>query len=110
LFKTVSSLAITSISPVARRAFSVPAVARRQCVDLDYVFAPERVRRFGDLWMFFRAEDNLGETFPIAQIDEDHATVIAARIDPARKGDGFAGIGLAELVTMVRAVHGGRGM
>ena len=37
----------------------------------------------GDAGIFFRAKDHLSDALAIAQIDENHAAVIAAHLHPA---------------------------
>ena len=40
----------------------------------------------------------------VAQIDEDHAAVVADTVNPAGEADGFADLGLAELPAGVGAI------
>src|SRR5690606_29526746 len=47
----------------------------------------------------------LRESLAVAQVDEDHAAVVAGGIDPANQGDGFPDVGGAEFVAVVGA-HG----
>ena len=51
--------------------------------DLDHVFISQRVRDGGSLWAFLWPEDDLGSPFPISEINEDDASMIAGGIDPA---------------------------
>jgi poly-gamma-glutamate capsule biosynthesis protein CapA/YwtB (metallophosphatase superfamily) len=57
--------------------------------------------------MLLGTEDDLGEAFAVAKIDEDDAAVVTAGIDPAGEGDGLADVAFAKLIAEVRAVHGG---
>ena len=45
--------------------------------NLNHVFAAQTVRLFRDLCILFRAKNDLGQSFAIAQIDENDAAVIA---------------------------------
>ena len=65
------------------------------------------MRGLGDLGIFFRTKDHLGEAFAIAQIDKDHSAVIAAGVHPAGQRDLFADVGGAKGVAMMSAIHGG---
>ena len=65
------------------------------------------MRSFCNLGMFLGPEDDLGDAFAVAQIDENDAAVVAAGIDPAGKGDGLADVIYAELMAEMGAVHGG---
>jgi hypothetical protein len=49
-------------------------------------------------------EDDLGDAEAVAEVEEDEAAVVAAAVDPAHEGDGFAGVGRAELAAGVRAL------
>ena len=50
------------------------------------------MRLRGDL----RIEDNLRQSIPIAEIDEDQPAEIATAIDPPGQGDLFAGVASAQ--------------
>jgi hypothetical protein len=50
-------------------------------------------------------EHALREPLAVAEVDEDHAAVVAGGIDPTNQGDGLAGMGLAEFVAVMGA-HG----
>jgi hypothetical protein len=73
--------------------------------DLKDVFSAESVGGFGDLREFLGAKDDLGEAFAVAEVDENHPTVVSARIDPACQGDLLADVFLAQTVTSGGAVH-----
>jgi hypothetical protein len=47
----------------------------------------------------------LRETLAVAEVDEDHAAVIAGGVHPADECDGLADVGLAEFVAVV-GTHG----
>ena len=55
-----------------------------------------------------RAGNDLGDAMVVAQIDEQHAAMVALAVNPARQLDGLAGIGAAQLGAIVGAigVHG----
>ena len=63
----------------------------------------------GDGGVFLRAEDDLGDARAVAQVDEDDAAVVAARIDPAGERGGLAHVGGAELVAGMGTVAAHRG-
>ena len=46
--------------------------------------------------IFFRAKNNLRQPFAIAQINEDHAAMIARDIYPAGKSDFLADVAFAK--------------
>ena len=66
--------------------------------DRDDILRAQGVRLFGDPGVFFGAEDDLSDARAVAQVDEDDAAVIAARIDPTGERRGLAHVGGAELV------------
>ena len=52
-----------------------------------------------------RIEHRLRAALAVAQIDEEDAAEVAARVDPAGQGDSLPGVFRAELIAMVRAFH-----
>ena len=60
------------------------------------------LRHFG---VFFRAKNDLGQSFAIAQIDEDDAAVIASHRDPAGQFHLATDIVFAQFVAVMGAVH-----
>jgi ribosomal protein S18 acetylase RimI-like enzyme len=52
-----------------------------------------------------RIADHLHRAFAVAQIDEDHATMVAAAVHPARQGDGLAQEGFGHKTAIV-GTHG----
>src|SRR5215831_20143242 len=52
---------------------------------------------------FFGPEDRLRESFPVAQIYEDHAAVIPPRVNPTGKCDFSPYVGLSKFVTVMSA-------
>ncbi len=52
--------------------------------------------------------DHLHVAFAVAQVDEDHAAVVAAAIDPAAEGDGLAQQGFGHETAIVRTHGHGR--
>jgi hypothetical protein len=52
----------------------------------------------------FFVEDNLRDAVAVAQVEEDEVAVIAAAVDPAHEGDGFAGVGSAEFAAGMGAL------
>ncbi len=63
------------------------------------------MRLFGHVGVFFRTKDDLGKSLPIAQIDENHAAMIARDLDPAGQRNLLADIGFTKRIAVVRAVH-----
>ena len=54
--------------------------ARRDApFNLDDVFIAQMMRGLGDLGIFLWAEDDLGQAFAIAEVDENDTTVVAPR-------------------------------
>ena len=49
--------------------------------------------------------DDLHQSFAVAQVDEDHAAVVAAAMDPAADGDGLAEAGAVDAAAVVGAFH-----
>ena len=80
--------------------------------DGDDILRAQPVRLPGDGGVFLGPEDDLRDAGAVAQVDEDDAAVVAARIDPAGEGNGLAHVGGAELVARVCTVaaHGRRGL
>ena len=71
----------------ASLGFSVPGTRGR---DLPLTWITSSLRRcmgldFASSGIFFRAKNNLGQTFAIAQIDKNHAAMIARHMHPAGK-------------------------
>ena len=48
-------------------------------------------------------DDDLHDAFVVAKVDEDHAAMVAARIDPPAKRDGLAEQGLVDETAVVGA-------
>jgi hypothetical protein len=63
--------------------------------DLDDVLAAKAVGERSNLRMLFGPKDNLGDPVAIAKVYENDAAVVAARIDPAAKGDARSGVRFA---------------
>ena len=53
--------------------------------DFNHILAPQVVRTGRHIGMFFRPENNLGNSLPIAEVNKDHAAMVPAGIDPAAK-------------------------
>ena len=92
-----------SIAPVGSSALTVPSERittsplRRQIIF--------RARAPGDFMRgraCSRVEDELHDTFAVAQIDKDEAAVVAARRDPSPERDFAAGVGGAQGAAVVR--------
>jgi hypothetical protein len=63
---------------------------------LNDVFAAQRVRLLCELGIFLRAKHDLGQPFAVAQINKNHATVVAGDIYPSGKRDLPANIAFAK--------------
>ena len=68
--------------------------------DLQHILITQRVALCGQFSVFFRAEHDLGQSFAVAQVDEDDAAVVAGRIHPATQRDGLADVLCADGVAM----------
>ena len=53
----------------------------------------------------FFVENRLREAFAVAQVDENHAAVVAPGIDPSTQGDGLIELGGADQAAVV-GTHG----
>ena len=53
----------------------------------------------------FRVGNDLRDSVMIAQVDEQHAAVVALAVDPAGKADGLADVGSAELAAIMGAIR-----
>ncbi|GAB3279908.1 hypothetical protein GCM10027563_08430 [Parasphingorhabdus pacifica] len=71
--------------------------------DADAELRAKPVRALGNLAL---AEDDLCDAGRIAEIDEDHSSVIAAARHPPCQGDGLPGMTGAKRSGLVRAHHG----
>ena len=86
--RIVSFSTRTSISPVASLGLTVPSGRRATLpVDRQHVFAADGFGQLQILGAAFRAKHDLRLAVAVAQVDEQHAAVIAVGIDPAAKGD-----------------------
>ena len=56
--------------------------------------------------IFFRAKDHLGDALAIAQVDENHAAVIATHMHPAGQNDLLSDVGCCQLIAVVSPIHG----
>ena len=94
---------------LARRQLWVfrPRHSRRHFAgDLNHILAAQTVGLLRDRCIFFGPKHNLRQTFAIAQIDKNHAAVIARDVHPAGKRDLLADVGFAKRIAVVRAIHG----
>src|SRR5207249_2518423 len=73
--------------------------------DLDHVLAPQSMRFPGEFGVFLWTKNNLSQPFAIAQINEDHAAMIARDIYPAGKRDLPADIAFTKRIAVVCAKH-----
>ncbi len=51
-----------------------------------------------------RMDDDLRQAVMVAQVDEEDAAMVAQAVHPARKADGLAGVGGAQLVARMRTI------
>ena len=54
----------------------------------------------------FLVEHDLRDAGAVAEVEEDEIAVVATAVDPAHEGDGFAGVGAAQVAAQVRALEG----
>ena len=69
--------------------------------NLHNIFFTQGVRKRGDLRVFLRVEDALGQSFTVTQIDENNSTMVASGIHPADERDGLIDVGITEFVAMM---------
>ena len=104
-FSTVSSCASTSISPDVRDGFTVPSGrAAHAARDGDAEFVAQRLGRGEGLGAVGVAHD-LHEAFAVAQVDEDHAAMVAPAVDPAHHGDGLVEVAAVDAAAVVGSCH-----
>ena len=85
------------MSPVARFGFSgAGQTCRDRARNLNHIFAAQRVRLLCKLGIFLRAKNHLSQSFAVAQINENHAAVIAGDVHPSGKRDLPADIAFAK--------------
>jgi hypothetical protein len=79
-FSTVSSCASTSISPDVSEGFTVPSGRPRDAArDGDAEFVAQRLGR-GEGFARSGSHTTLHEAFAVAQVDEDHAAMVAPAV------------------------------
>ena len=61
---------------------------RDRAFDFDYIFVPQSVRDLRQLRVLFWTKYHLRQSLTIAEVDEDHAAVIAPHMHPTRKFGG----------------------
>ena len=83
------------------RAFGTRAHAAR---DGDAELVAQRLGR-GERRGAVGIADDLHEAFAVAQVDEDHAAVVAAAMHPARQRDGLAEVAAVDAAAVVSAFH-----
>ena len=97
---TISSLATTSIAPVASSGFSLPSGrAADRADDLDAELVAQRVR-------VLLAEDHLHHAGGVPEIDEDDPAVVAAAGHPPGERHRRAGVARAQTAGVMGTDHG----
>ena len=71
----------------------------------QYILVAQQTRAFVRCLLDFGFEHNLHDARAVAQVDEDHATVIPAAIDPAREHDLLANGIVADLTAQMTATQ-----
>ena len=90
--------ATTSTSPVARFGIDGAGAARLDLAfDGDHVLRPHLFGALVHRRLDVLVEDDLGQAVAVAQIDEDHAAMIAAAMHPAHQQHGLALVGGAQV-------------
>ena len=69
------------------------------------VFAAQGFGAFVQRGIGFVVEDDLGDAGAVTQVDENDAAEVAAAVNPAHEGGGFAGIGGAEFSAAMCALE-----
>jgi hypothetical protein len=64
--------------------------------NLDDIFTAQCVGLLRDFSVLFRAKYHLGQAFAVAQVDKNHATVIAGNMNPAGKRHLLADVSLTQ--------------
>ena len=105
-FRIVSFSTRTSISPVASFGFAAPS-GRWATLPVTCSTHSQRIgfREFQIFRAAFRRNHDLGFAVAIAQIDKQHALMIAVRIDPTAKRDRLTDVAGAELAASVSAIQ-----
>ena len=98
---TSSAVAMTSISPVGRSGFSLPAGRRATS---PMTLTQNSLRRCVRVLL---AEDHLHDPGGVAQVDEDDPAVVAAAGHPAGQRHGRAGVRGAQASGVMGTDHGG---
>ena len=94
------------MSPVASFGFSVPGTRGATLPSTSITSSWRSVCAIvGQLRIFLGTENDLGQSFAIAQIDENDAAMIAPDMDPAGEFGGAADVGSAQLVAMMCPIH-----
>ena len=75
--------------------------------DHDHVLIAQLVAGLGGGAVFLGTEHDLRDALTVTQVHKNHPVVIPHAIHPAGKGHGLTGVGGAEFIAMVSAVHGG---
>jgi hypothetical protein len=55
--------------------------------------------------IFLGAEDALRHSLAVTNVDKDHSTLIANRINPAGQRNNFTGMRFSDFVAMMSSVH-----
>ena len=83
-------LASTSISPLRKVRVDRSLRARPHLAfDLDHEFVAQPVRH-GEGVGRVGIDHDLHQALAVPQVDEDHAAMVAAAVNPAEQGDGLA--------------------
>ena len=100
---TSISVAQTSITPVGSSVFSVPAGRFRTLPSTRTTHS--RAQRLGGLeGRAIRVGDALGDAVVVAQVDEQHAAMVADAVNPAGQAHGLADLALAKLAAGMGAI------
>src|SRR5713101_1455028 len=73
--------------------------------NLDHIFAAQTVPLLRNFCVFFRAKDNLRQTFAIPQINEDDSAMVTRDMHPTGERDLPADIAFPKGIAIVRAIH-----
>ncbi len=78
---------------------------RHFAFDLDHILVSQAVRELRRFRIFFGTKHHLRQTFAIAQIDEDHAAVIAPDMHPAGDLHAATDVSRAQFIAMMCAIE-----
>ena len=102
-FKIQILEATTSISPVARFGLTALGAARDLALHRDHILRPYFLGALVNRRFQVLVKDSLRHAIAVAQVDENHAAMVAAPVDPAHQHHGLAGVGSPQFPAILRS-------